>query len=371
MKLTKITKQRILWFTILTLILAGVAGCYWYFYMRTEEGPVKEVIVEEPLNIILLIGDGMGPEHLELIKQYEDKEYNFEACPSTLVSTASATEGEPTDSAAAATAIATGQTVNNGVISMRIPGDEADLPTLLEQFQDKGKSTGLITTTGLAHATPAAFGAHTAERGNTTEILEDYFNQSKPTVIMGGQAEGDRELAQAQGYTIVTTLEELLSLDATGNILGTFGSVGHMPFVQERGSTIPSLLDMAKVSIRILDEDQDGFFLMIEGGRIDHASHANETENTIYELEEFMSVAEYAYTWAQRDGNTIVVVTADHETGGLSLPSDILPGVIPEVTWNTGGHTATDVPIYVCSPDRADLNNTVANIDIYDLIGTY
>lgn len=362
-------KKVLLWTSAILIFELTAIGVYWY--IQPEEVAPQATVIEVPLNVIILIGDGMGPEHLELIQKYEDKEYNFETCPNTLVSTGSATLDGPTDSAAAASAIATGQKVNNGVISMQIPGDESELPTLLEQLQDQGKSTALVTTTQTYHATPAAFAAHTTSRGNISEILEDYFSQSRPAVIMGGQTEGDRELAKDQGYTVITTREELLSLELSEKILGSFGTVGHIPYVQERDATIPSLLDMTEVAIEIINTDEGGFFIMIEGGRIDHASHINETEKTINELKEFMEVAEYVYTWAQEDGNTMVVLTADHETGALELPTEIIPGVIPTVTWGSGGHSAIDVPLYICAPDTADLTNIASNTDIYDYIINY
>jgi alkaline phosphatase len=330
---------------------------------------------------VLLIGDGMGEEHVRMIEMFGDRiqdGYSFQKCPYTTVTTLPANTNDITDSAASGTAIATGEKVNNSVVSVKIPGDGQDLETMLEQFQEEGKSTGLVTTTEVSHATPAVFAAHSTSRDNETEILEDYFTQSLPTVIMGGTVAEAEELAQAASYTIVSTREELLALDTENaqKTLGMFGQEGHFPYLLDRDTSIPGLLEMTKTTVSILDNDPDGFFLMIEGGRIDHASHDNDETKAIYELQEFIDVSEYIYDWAQTQENTLVIVTADHETGGLAITSSLqsyVAGTVPEVTWSSGSHTSTPVPLYVCAPDedKIDLTNTKTNADIYRLVMGY
>jgi alkaline phosphatase len=149
---------------ILSLFILGVIATI----IRMKATILDPIVINEfvlidktppPYNIIMLIGDGMGEEHIKMIEQFEDKVqdgYTFQQCPHTTITTLSATIGSPTDSAAAATALATGKKVNNGVISMNIPGDSVDLETLLEHYKKDGKSTGIITTTEITHATPAA-----------------------------------------------------------------------------------------------------------------------------------------------------------------------------------------------------------------------
>ncbi|HAK95079.1 MAG TPA: hypothetical protein DCM87_08780, partial [Planctomycetes bacterium] len=170
-----------------------------------------------PKNIILLIGDGMGPEQVKAAGMYATGiagSLDFEGLPFKGVVTTYSANNAVTDSAAAGTAIATGVKVNNYVISMASPGDGSELQTLLEYFRDRGKMTGLVTTTYATHATPAAFGAHEPDRNNTANIAGDYLTQTRPNVLLGGGGNGlTPENAQAAGYTVVTDRTGLLGIE--------------------------------------------------------------------------------------------------------------------------------------------------------------
>ena len=234
-----------------------------------------------PKNVIFLIGDGMGFEQVRAAGMYlngVEGTLSFEYLPYQGQVTTYSADSSVTDSAAAATAMATGTKVDNGVISMAIPGDGSELETLLEYFRDQGKSTGLVTTTYITHATPAAFGAHEPSRGNTAQIASDYLNQTRPNVLFGGGANGiDPSSAQNAGYTVVTDALEMFDLDTTmeNMVSGQFGS-GYMPYELDGLGDLPHLSEMTVTALDILDNDPDGFFLMVEGGRIDHAGHAND-----------------------------------------------------------------------------------------------
>jgi alkaline phosphatase len=329
-------------------------------------------------NIILFIGDGMGLEHVRAAGMYLNGKPGtliFESFPYQGLVTTYSANSSITDSAAAASAIATGKKVNNGTISMAFPGDGSELTTLLEYYSSLGKSTGLVTTTYITHATPAAFGSHEPHRSNLNEIAIDYFTQTRPTLLFGGGGSGvSSKLAQVNGYTVVFTKEELEALNPTAylKVSGQFG-YGHMPYENNYPANLPTLREMTETALAILGKNRKGFFLMVEGGRIDHASHANDIENTVKETIGFNAAVSYGYEWARVRNDTFIVVTADHECGGLEVLKNNGKGNLPDVVWGTGGHTGKDVGIYAYGARGADIEGLIDNTDIYSvlLIPTY
>jgi alkaline phosphatase len=271
----------------------------------------------EPVNIIYLIGDGMGFEQVRAAGMYgygDEGTLLFEAFPHQAEITTYSASSSVTDSAAAATAIATGFKMNNGVISMEIPGDSSELYTLLEYFRDNGKRTGLVTTTYMTHATPAAFGAHEPSRNNNAEIADDYLQQTRPNILFGGGANGMSETdATASGYTVVLDYSGMQSLDTDFETMvsGQFES-SHLPYEYDYfiGTSsgydiLPHLSEMTVTALDILDNDPDGFFLMVEGGRIDHAGHSNLLEQNIFETLEFENAVQAVVDWAQDRSDTL------------------------------------------------------------------
>ncbi len=169
-----------------------------------------------PKNVILCIGDGMGSEQIKAGSMYltgETGKLDFEQFPYKAKMNVCAADSNSTDSDASATAMATGVKVNVGVISVAIPGDGKPLKTIAELFQKAGKSVGLITTTNLTHATPAAFAAHQPSRNNYAQIAEDYLLTSRPDVLLGGCLYIDCESAKAVGYEVISDVNELLAVD--------------------------------------------------------------------------------------------------------------------------------------------------------------
>lgn len=327
----------------------------------------------EPTNIILFIGDGMGPEQVKAAGMFvygSPGTLFFESLPYRGELTTYSASSSVTDSAAAATALASGIKVNNGVISMAYPGDGSELFTLLERYKAQGRSTGLVTTTYMTHATPAAFGAHEPSRANTSEIAADYLNQTRPDVLLGGGANGlSVSAALGAGYTVVENRTELLSLDTESATMvsGQFGS-GHLPYEFDGLGDLPHLADMTVVALDILDNDPDGFFLVVEGGRIDHACHSNDIHRALPEVVEFDRAVQKAMDWAQARNDTLVLVTADHETGGLTLLANNGAGAYPTVSWSTGGHTSTNVPVYAWGVNAEGIGGIMDNTDIFDVV---
>ena len=329
--------------------------------------------VASPTNVIFCIGDGMGFEKVKAAGMYAYGEVgglSFEGFPYQGEVTTHSADSPTTDSAAAATAMATGFKVNNGVISTALPGDGSELYTLLECFKDQGKSTGLVSTTFITHATPAAFGAHEPRRGNLAEIAEGYLNQTRPNVLLGGGGNGMTDAAaEAAGYTVVTDRDELLSLDTekVSWVSGQFGDT-NLPYEFDGLGGLPHLSEMTATALKVLTKNPTGFFLMIEGGRIDHAGHSNDIERNVFETLEFAKTVKVAIDWAKGRADTLIIVTADHETGGLKVLENNGMGNFPTVSWSTGGHTTTNIPVYAWGPNAASISSVMDNTDFFNLV---
>lgn len=325
-----------------------------------------------PKNTILFIGDGMGFEQVKAAGMYlhgSEGILGFEFFPhGGQVMTYSA-DADITDSAAAGTAIATGVKVNNGVVSLRLPGNGEKLTTMLEHFQGQNKKVGLVSTTFISHATPATFGTHNKARGNYKEIVKNYLNNSKPDVLLGGAKTITAKGARNAGYTVVTNRKELLEFDTNSDapLSGQFGK-DHLPYEADGIGELPHLTDMTETAIKILENNKDGFFLMVEGGRIDHAGHRNELKRNIFETIEFAKAVQIAVDWAAKRNDTLIIVTADHETGGLKVIKNNGKGNLPEVTWSTNGHTGVNIPIYAIGKNAELFKGTLNNTDIFSLI---
>lgn len=299
-----------------------------------------------PLAIVLMIGDGMGygsltaarlaggPLHMDQLPHVAD------------VETGSASS-DITDSGAAATALATGTLTANRRIAMSPDGEP--LRTVLEAARDRGMATGLVATSTLTHATPAAFAAHVEDRGQGWEIARQ-MAYSDPDLLLGGgrryftsRADGEdlTERFAARGCAILLTLPPEAGAPCA---LGLFAHQD-MPSVLE-GRT-PALADMTRYAIETLGQHPDGFFLMIEGSQIDWAGHDNDgPRNTAETLDFDQAVAAAMAALAGRP-NTLFLVTADHETGGLDAVLD--DGEIV-YSWTGTGHTARRVPLFGHGP---------------------
>jgi alkaline phosphatase len=334
--------------------------------------PAHPAPVGTAKNVILFIGDGMGFEQVKAAGMFATGRpgtLSFESFPFRGSVNIGNAEGKGTDSAAAATAMGTGVKVGNKVISMALPGDGAPLETALERFQTSGKSTGLVTTTIVTHATPAAFGAHEPDRYNYSGIVADYLNDSRPNVLMGGAQYLTADAARSAGYTVVADRDALHALDTESEILvsGQFGS-GNMPYEADGLGGLPHLSEMTLAALQILDNDPDGFFLLVEGGRIDHACHANDIERAVGETIEFSRAVSVAVAWSESHPDTLLIVTADHETGGLQVLANNGAGNLPAVTWGTTGHTPVPVPVFARGIGAEAVSGSMENTDIFLLM---
>jgi len=350
------------WFVLLVLVSPNTSGRI----LRSRSVEAK--------HIILLIGDGMGFEHVKATGMYltgSEGTLSFESFPHLGEITTYCANDPLTDSAAAATAIATGRKVNKQVVSMAFPGDGSELETILEYLGQRGYRTGLVATIAATDATPAAFGAHEPDRYNLEQIADDYYFQTRPNVLFGG---GDNGMTVAEsvaaGYEVVTDVLGLQALDTdvVSMANGLFGTV-QLPYEYDGDfATVPHLTEMTAVALDILDHDPDGFFLMTEGALIDKAAHANHIQRAIYETIEFDNMVQLVTDWATGRDDTLVIVTADHETGGLSVTQNNGQGNWPDVTWSTGGHTDVNVPIYAFGAGAELIDGVMDNTDVFGVM---
>ena len=327
---------------------------------------------QAPKNMILLIGDGMGPAQVTLARLSSDKPLNMDTMKfGGLVKTQSA-DSTITDSAAAGTALATGFKTNNGMIST-LP-DGAEVQTILEAAQKIRKATGLVTTVTITHATPAVFGSHIASRKGEADIAPQYL-EKKIDVLLGGgrmffvpksqdqsKREDERDLiaeAKSAGYTYVDTREGLL-LGKGSKLLGLFQMSSLTTNLPD-----PSLAEMAEAAIKTLSANKDGFFLMVEGGQIDYRSHDNDGPGTVKQMMDFDAAVGKALDFARSKGNTLVIVTADHETGGLTIIyPDKDSGEKFKTAWSTKGHSACNVPLLAEGPGAESFGGALDNTDV-------
>lgn len=288
-------------------------------------------------NIILMIGDGMGPAHVNIAWLYATRELG-----KSLVMTEVMNNGQTaymvndtadstvTESAAAAVQMATGVKVL--ARSIGIGPDGKTLKTILEMAKEKGKATGLVTTSGITDATPAGFVAHVQKRSEEEKIAEQLV-KSDVNILFGGrkafflpEAEKGRRKdgrnllneARQNGYVVVETAEEMRKAEGE-KILGLFNQ-GNMLFELDRkGTTEPSLAEMTIKALDLLSKNENGFFLMVEAGRIDHAAHHHDIAAVISDLLAFDEAIKVAYDFQKSHPDSLLIITADHETGGLAV----------------------------------------------------
>ena len=329
-----------------------------FYTAPTDTKPYPLVATKDVKNIILMIGDGMGLTQINATRIRAvgpDGFLHIDRMPVAGFIRTHAADNLITGSASGATAYATGVKTNNGMISVTPTGER--LYTVLEGARDRDKSTGLIATSTITHATPACFAAHVKSRSNERKIAK-HLIENKVNVILGGgkyffvpdpaDTQNDYpnliERGTNMGYTFIETREELMNVD-TDHLLGLFHMGPLSTFDPE-----PSIAEMTQKAIDILSKDTAGFFLMVEGSQIDWGSHSNEPAYTIRQMLLFDQAIEVAMNFALTDQNTLVIITADHETGGMTINGGGLDGSEIKPRWTTGEHTGVNVPILAYGP---------------------
>lgn len=345
-------------------------------------------------SVIIMIGDGMGPNQVEfgrLIEYGTTGNSSILDFPYSNRISTNNIDDVTTDSAASATAIATGVKTKNGRIGMNWDASK-EIPTILEIAKNNGYKTGLIATVHVTHATPAAFSAHNEDRDNYQEIGADIAANKVDLILAGGYGVNYMGLQlvgmQNAGYTYIDEKGEMWSA-TTLPLIGLF-SEGGLPKEGVRNDTqIPSLSEMTTHAISLLNATGQPFFMMIEGSQIDSGGHANDPLYIANEVIEFEKAVKVAKNYAIANGNTLLLVTADHETGGFSIKSSAnLNAPLPDPTDNittlrlkrearahqietdfsTGGHTSTKVYLQGLGPNATMIAEAQHHIDTYGIM---
>lgn len=346
-------------------------------------------------SVILFVGDGMGPEIVSIAKIYSEE---FLGAGLNMVELANmGTAGYMTthsldrlvtDSAASGTAMATGYKTNNGVIGMSSGGEI--LKNLFEDALESGRSVGAVTTTSVTDATPASFLAHAASRSHHFDIAEQIV-EGDAAVVMGGgfrfflpPEQGKRwdgkdltEVARDRGFDVAFTRADLMASDAD-RVLGLFAS-DVMPYERTRDAErIPSLADMTAKALEILAEDPDGFLLVVEGGRIDHAEHEQRIGDALADLLAFDAAIGWAMEYQTGHESLTIVICADHDCGGPAITrddhgypahddiEDVAANACEFVRWASGHHTGTMVPVFAGGPGAERFSGIQDNTELHD-----
>ena len=360
--------------------------------LTTEE---TEVIIQDVPNtsIILMIGDGMGFGQLELANLVEyglTDNLTLEKLPYYASVRTLDYENEITDSTSAATAMATGFKTLDGYLGINATGEEVE--NIIEIAKKLGKSTGIAVTSPIYKATPAGFMVHGDIEYDYDEIT-DQIVESNVDILFGGGSDyltTERiDILLNYGYNLTYTRDEFFILNSS-KLVGLFDG-GQLPDERYRNtSLVPSLAEMTTKALELISIDEDGFFLMVEGSQIDWGGHENDIVYTALEAIAFDYAVKVAYEYVQAHANTILIVTGDHETGGLDIVNNTLDNTLPMdlvseedilnqrilransigVTWEHKRHTKKHVPLFIFGDafNEVEKGILIENTDIFNIM---
>ena len=320
---------------------------------------------DNPRNIILLIGDGMGISQLQAGLTANRGRLFLENFKHIGFSKTHSSDNYITDSAAGGTAISAGVKTYNGAIG--VDPEKNPVKTILEKAEEKGLATGLVSTSSITHATPASFIAHQTSRNMYEEIAADFLKTDIDVFIGGGynhfanREDGLNliEKLKENGYKVEQDISKIKKVKK-GKLAG-LTAPAHNARIEERGD----MLEVAtETALNILKRNKKGFFLMVEGSQIDWGGHAASTIYVVEDMLDFDKTVGKTLEFAAKDGETLVIVTSDHETGGMAvLNGDYNNGmVVGEFT--TGGHTGLMVPVFSYGPGAEKFTGIMDNTDI-------
>lgn len=319
-----------------------------------------------PLNIILMIGDGAGLSHLASGYYANGGELTLTNLKHAGWVTTQSLSDFITDSAASGTAYSTGNKTLNSRLG--VDKDGKPMENIPEAIADEGIVSGVVSTDDLNGATPASFFAHQVSRNSTNEIWADVVD-SELTYFAAGSKEAfaarpaETQNAINETFTIVNSLDD--PRIETADRLGYLPSAKEVDLVSKgRTDFLPAATRNAIEFLSSKTERKKGFFLMVESARIDKASHGHDYVSTVQEVLDFDKAIEEAIKFADEDGNTLVIISADHETGGLVLwQSDPEKGNVTGV-YTSGNHTGTPVPIFAYGPRAQDFMGVQGNEEV-------
>ena len=344
---------------------------------------ITEEVKPKAKNVILLIADGTGLSQVSSAFYFKKTRPNYARFKSIgLIRTSSARE-DITDSAAGATAFSTGEKTYNGAIGVAV--DSTKLKTLIEILSPQHVKTGLIATSAIQHATPASFYAHALHRSKYEDIALDLVTSDVDFLAGGGRQFLNKrkdgkdllEELKVNGFVVDTIALSNFSEINKYSKMAFLLAEDHMGAVAKgRGDFLPKATELG---VEFLNKDaaKSGFFMMIEGSQIDWGGHNNDADYLISELIDFDDAVGKALDFAEKDGNTLVIVTADHETGGFTLastPKKKEDGTAyddyKEITgtFSTKGHSATLIPVFAFGPGSEAFSGIYENTEIFHKI---
>ena len=333
--------------------------------------PDDTIAFTPPKNIILMIGDGMGLTQITAGMYINGNKLNLEEFKYIGLHKTYASDNLVTDSAAGATAFASGVKTYNGAVGLDSEGRRVQ--TILEYAEAAGLATGLVVTSSITHATPACFYAHEKDRSMTEEIAADLLKVDIDFFVGGGtkyfaRRKDERNLIAElmdKGYFISSAFQHDfndLTIDFSKNFGFFTADAEPLPFSQGRDY----LVQASRTAVTYLSSQQEkGFFLMIEGSQIDWGGHANDSDYIISEMIDFDNAIGDMLNFAKEDGETLIIVTADHETGGFAInPGSKMDSIIPAFT--TDKHTAVLIPVFAYGPGAELFSGIYENTAIFD-----
>ena len=342
----QIIMKKLLYKTLVILIILS-SGCSW---QDINKSAVRRPKVR---NIILFIGDGMGTAQVYAGMSMSGSPLTLESFPYSGFSKTNSSDNYVTDSGAGGTAIACGVKTKNGMIGMG--PDSTVVASITEIAHRNGLATGVLSTSAITHATPASFVAHNSGRGNYEDLAKDFLNGTVDVFIGGGEdhfrnRKDGADLTvdlKKMGYDVVYNIDDL-KRSGSQKIAGLLAKE-HMPKAMEGREGM--LAQMTSKAIETLSLDKDGFFLMVEGSMIDWGAHAKDFPYTVTEVIDLDMAISVAKDFAEKNGNTLIIVTADHETGGLTLPGgDMKSHKVISNFIESGSHTGVMVSIFSFGP---------------------
>ena len=336
--------------------------------MLSSCGNQKEESQEpaKAMNVIYMIGDGMALPQVYAAMLASGEEMTFSKFPFIGVVDTHSSSNDITDSAAGGTALASDHKTKNGMVGMN--PDTIPVKTVLEVLAEQGKETGIVVTSYVTHATPAAFYAKVPKRSKYEDIAMQMAECENLNLIIGGgmkhfnHRKDSLNLVERMenelGWKVYDTLADV---DVTCKKYAVMANDNHMPTAAERGDFLPRAV---KTALQSLDNAENGFFLMVEGSQIDFACHANDSTWMMDEMLDFDYAVKVALDYAKEHGNTLVVVTADHETGGLTLPDPQGQYTNVVFDYSTGSHTCLPVMVYAYGPGAEQFTGWMQNRDL-------
>ena len=326
---------------------------------------VEQKSNKQPKNIILMIGDGMGLAQVYSAMTANGGHLFIENFKNCGFSKTYSSDNYITDSGAGGTALSSGVKTYNGAIG--VDQDKKPISSIRELAEKKGLKTGLVSTSAITHATPASFIAHASARSSYEDIAAAFLNTEIDVFIGGGvknfeERKDGRNLSKElkdKGYQVLYDINDIQKVKS-GKLAGLTAPEHNKPMPARGEMLVPA----TQTAINLLSQGSKGFFLMVEGSEIDFIAHENKTPGVVLETLDFDRAIGAALKFAALNGETLIIVTADHETGGMTLNGgDYKSGkVISKYT--TGGHTGIAVPVFAFGPGAEQFTGFMENTDI-------